>query len=717
MCHCRTSSSWEPLIRSPRGETSDRFRCLRGRGNGPRSSARKPLGGETPLRRLTRARCKKEARRHFSRRARRGLPGLQRRPRSLPFLGPKRRRETAEGVEPLPPADDDFTLRQPQPRLRLPSAPGADGGARRVVPAASAEPALGLTKYTPQMTNANFTILKDSNRLLSVMMNLTEWAETKWTDHSNSSTQLPSPSWGSNDSFSFQEDLQEIIHTATLVTCTFLLAIIFCLGSYGNLIVFLSFFDPAFRKFRTNFDFMILNLSFCDLFICGVTAPMFTFALFLDSAAGIPDAFCFTFHLTSSGFIIMSLKTVAVIALHRLSMVLGKQPNRTASFPCTLLLTLLLWATSFTLATLATMRTHKSRLCLPISSLISGEGKIIPYLYVIDFICCVTVVSVSYIMIAQALRKNAQVRKCPPIITVDASRPHPFVGTLATGCADGVQCTVPALYRNQNYNKLQHIQTHAYMKNFGQLSASAASRFQLVSIINLSTAKDSKAVVTCIIIVLSVLVCCLPLGISLIQDVLSRNNGIVLYQFELCGFTLFFLKSGLNPFIYSRNSAGLRRRVLWFIQYLAFVFFCCKQKTRLQAVGKGGLEANRNKSSHHETNSAYMLSPKPQKKFVDQACGPSRSKESVLSPKASVGHYHYGGGQSSSTPMNTRIEPYYSIYNSCPSQEVSTPNSLQPTNSPFRYANSYIAMHYHPTNDLVRDYDSTSAKQIPVPSV
>lgn len=576
---------------------------------------------------------------------------------------------------------------------------------------------IGLTKYAPQTTNAKFTILKDISRLLSVMMNLTEWAETKWTDRSNSSTQLPSPSWGSNDSFSFQGDLQEIIHTATLVTCTFLLAVIFCLGSYGNLIVFLSFFDPAFRKFRTNFDFMILNLSFCDLFICGVTAPMFTFALFLDSAAGIPDAFCFTFHLTSSGFIIMSLKTVAVIALHRLSMVLGKQPNRTASFPCTLLLTLLLWATSFTLATLATMRTHKSHLCLPISSLISGEGKIIPYLYVIDFICCVTVVSVSYIMIAQALRKNAQVRKCPPIITVDASRPHPFVGTLATGCADGVQCTVPALYRNQNYNKLQHIQTHAYMKNFGQLSASAASRFQLVSMINLSTAKDSKAVVTCIIIVLSVLVCCLPLGISLIQDVLSRNNDIVLYQFELCGFTLFFLKSGLNPFIYSRNSAGLRRRVLWFIQYLAFVFFCCKQKTRLQAVGKGGLEANRNKSSHHETNSAYMLSPKPQKKFVDQACGPSRSKESVLSPKASVGHYHYGGGQSSSTPMNTRIEPYYSIYNSCPSQEVSTPNSLQPTNSPFRYANSYIAMHYHPTNDLVRDYDSTSAKQIPVPSV
>ncbi|XP_061481689.1 probable G-protein coupled receptor 75 isoform X1 [Rhineura floridana] len=576
----------------------------------------------------------------------------------------------------------------------------------------------GFTHHGPQASDVRRLILKCQNRrvLLPVRMNLTDWAEAKWTDRSNSSAQLPPHSWGSNNTFTFQEDLQEIIHTATLVTCTFLLAIIFSLGSYGNLIVFLSFFDPAFRKFRTNFDFMILNLSFCDLFICGVTAPMFTFALFLDSAAGIPDAFCFTFHLTSSGFIIMSLKTVAVIALHRLRMVLGKQPNRTASFPCTLLLTLVLWATSFTLATLATMRTQKSRLCLPISSLVSGEGKIIPYLYVIDFICCVAVVSVSYIMIAQALKKNAQVRKCPPVITVDASRPQPLIGPLAAGCTDGVQCAVPALYRNQHYNKLQHIQTHAYTKSLSQLSAPAAGRFQLVSTMNLSAAKDSKAVVTCIVIVLSVLVCCLPLGISLVQDVLSRNSGFILYQFELCGFTLIFFKSGLNPFIYSRNSAGLRRRVLWCLQYLALVFFCCKQKTRLRAVGKGSLEANRNKSSHHETNSAYMLSSKPQKKFVDQACGPSHSKESVLSPKGSASHQHYGG-QSSSTPMNTRIEPYYSIYNSCPSQEASTPNSLQPTNSPFGFAQSYIAMHYHTTNDLVRDFDSTSAKQIPVPSV
>ncbi|NXC46830.1 GPR75 protein, partial [Penelope pileata] len=500
--------------------------------------------------------------------------------------------------------------------------------------------------------------------------------------------------------------LREGTHTATLAACGSLLAPVFCLGSYGNLIVFLSFFDPALRKFRTNFDFMILNLSFCDLFICGVAAPMFAFILFFDSARGVPGAFCFTFHLTSSGFIIMSLKTVAVIALHRLRMVLGKQPHRAASFPCTLLLTLLLWATSFTLATMATLKTRGSRLCLPMSSFAHGDGKVILYLYVTDFICCVAVVSVSYVMIAQALRRNAQVRKCPPVVAVDTSRPQPFVGPPAAGAG---QSALPALYRNQSSCKLQH----GHAVHLGQ--PPAAGRLQLVSAINLSAAKDSRAVVTCVVIVLSVLVCCLPLGISLVQDMLSSSGGFVLYQFELCGFTLIFFKSGLNPFIYSRNSAGLRRRVLWCLRYLSLVFFCCKQKTRLRAMGKGSLEVNRNKSSHHETNSAYVLSPRPQKKFVDQACGPSHSKESVLSPKASYGHQHHA--QSSSTPMNTRIEPYYSIYNSSPSQEVSTPNSLQPVNSAFGFTKSYVAMHYCTTSDLVRGCDSASTKPIPVPSV
>lgn len=489
-------------------------------------------------------------------------------------------------------------------------------------------------------------------------------------------------------------ELREGTHAATLAACASLLALVFCLGSYGNLIVLLSFFDPALRKFRTDFDFMILNLSFCDLFICGVAAPMFAFVLFFGPARGVPGTFCFTFHLTSSGFIIMSLKTVAVIALHRLRMVLGKQPHRAASAPCSLLLTLLLWAASFTLATLATLRARGSRLCLPMASLPRGQGRLILYLYVTDFICCVAVVSVSYAMIAQALRRNARARRCPPAaVAVGTARAQPFAGPGA----------VPALYRTQSCGKPPH--GHAKLPG----------RLPLASAVNLATAKDSKAVVTCVVIVLSVLVCCLPLAISLVQDMLSGSGGFVLYQFELCGFTLIFFKSGLNPFIYSRNSAGLRRRMLWCLQYLALVFFCCKHKTRLRAMGKGSLEVNRNKSSHHETNSAYMLSPKPQKKGLEQACGGSHSKDSVLSPKASAELQQQHYGQSSSTPMNTRIEPYYSVYNSSPSAEASTPHSLQPAGSAFAFSKPCGAALHRSGSAAGRECGA--ARLIPLPSV
>ncbi|NXR27179.1 GPR75 protein, partial [Cinclus mexicanus] len=485
-------------------------------------------------------------------------------------------------------------------------------------------------------------------------------------------------------------ELREGTHAATLAACTSLLALVFCLGSYGNLIVLLSFFDPALRKFRTDFDFMILNLSFCDLFICGVAVPMFAFVLFFGTARGMPGTFCFTFHLTSSGFIIMSLKTVAVIALHRLRMVLGKHPHRAASVPCSLLLTLLLWAASFTLATLVTLRTRGSRFCLPMASLSSGEGKLILYLYVTDLICCMAVVSVSYVMIAQTLSRNTRARKSPPTVAAGTPRAQPFAGPRA----------VPALYRTRTCTKPPH--GHAKL----------AGWLPLASAVNLATAKDSKAVVTCVVIVLSVLVCCLPLAISLVQDMLSDSGGFVLYQFELCGFTLIFFKSGLNPFIYSRNSTGLRRRVLWCLQYAALVF-CCKRKTRLRAMGKGSLEVNRNKSSHHETNSAYMLSPKPQKKGLEQACGAGHSRDSMLSPKASAGQQqHYG--QSSSTPMNTRVEPYYSVYNSSPSAEVSTPHSLQPMGSAFAKP-SGPALHH--SGSAGRDCGAAPARHIPLPSV
>uniref|UniRef100_UPI00398EDCF4 probable G-protein coupled receptor 75 n=1 Tax=Pristiophorus japonicus TaxID=55135 RepID=UPI00398EDCF4 len=498
-----------------------------------------------------------------------------------------------------------------------------------------------------------------------------------------------------------QTEAQTAVHRATLATCLLLLLLVFGLGSYGNLIVFSSFFNPAFRKFRTHFDFMILNLSFCDLFICLVTAPMFGFVMFFDNGSGMSDTFCFAFHLTSTGFVIMSLKTVAVIAVHRLRMVLGQQTTHSSSSVCTLLLTVILWAVSFTLATLSAMtKYHSSKICVPLLGLINEDGKVILYTYVVDFTLCVGIVAISYAMIAQTLHKNAQVRRCPVITVVDSKRPDCFTPPEGSG---------PSLYRKQKGNTAPHVQTHLHAHS--QSKNASTSNKKLEQTVNLSTVKDSKAVVTCIMILLSV-VCCLPLGIALVHDALSSESSFLIYQFELCGLTLVFFRSGLNPFIYSRSNSGLRKKVAWCTQLLALLL-CCKQKTRLKAVGDGSLVVNRNKSSHHDTNSAYILSPKPQKKLVDQACGPSNSKDVFTSVE------YPQKAQSASTPINTRIEPYYSIYNSSISQEHSTPTSLQPKRHAFGSAQSYTEMYYHisKTSDFMPDCDSTSAKHIPVPSV
>ncbi|XP_063047661.1 probable G-protein coupled receptor 75 [Engraulis encrasicolus] len=573
-----------------------------------------------------------------------------------------------------------------------------------------------------------------------------------------------------------------LIHSATLACCSLLLLLIFSLGSYGNLVVFLSFFDPAFRKFRTNFDFMILNLSFCDLFLCCVTAPMFALVLFLDASTGgggVSRGFCFAFHLSSSGFIIMSLETVAVIALHRLRMVLGQQPNRTASFPCTIALTALLWTSSFALAMLLTLRAYPRAAgpCLPhfgLSGVRGGDrerARVVLYVYLADFAFCVAVVAVSYLLIAHALRKNAaQVRKCPAppaataaaaVITVDTKRPPPQIPPpfMATGGLEAMQCPAPApvhaLYRNQNYNnKFQQVQTHPFIRTGGTVgggndptqppgAAHGATSVQLVSSVNLATAKDSKAVATCVAIVVSVLLCCLPMAVTLAQDRGGGGGGFLHYQLELCGLALVFLKSGINPFVYSRNSAGLRRRVLSCLHWGALWLLCgagccCKHRPRLLAVGKGSLEAHRNKSSHHDTNSAYVLSPKPQQRrlLVDQACGPGQSHATYTmhspahpGPRAPPTTTTTGGGgrkprpPSTSTPINTRIEPYYSIYNSSPSAGPSSPShaGLQPVpSSTTGISKSYMAMHYHTHQHqgALQDLESTTAhQQIPAPSV
>lgn len=96
-----------------------------------------------------------------------------------------------------------------------------------------------------------------------------------------------------------------------------------------------------------------------------------------------------------------------------------------------------------------------------------------------------------------------------------------------------MQCAVqvPSLYLKQAYNNLQLIQTHSYSNRSTSQglvpgAVQGATCCQLVSTVNLATVKDSKVVVTCVVIVFSVLLCCLPMGVVLAQDILSPGEQL-----------------------------------------------------------------------------------------------------------------------------------------------------------------------------------------------
>lgn len=484
---------------------------------------------------------------------------------------------------------------------------------------------------------------------------------------------------------------------ATLAACAALLAPACCLGAYGNCLALGSLLPPGPRpRALARADPLALSLALGDLFLCAVAAPGFALLLLLRPLAGAPGppaGLCAALRLASAGCVLASLHSAAAIALQRLRLVRGPRPGARLGPPgSALLLALLLWAGGLALAALATRAPApalaRPRLCLPLAGPAAsndddqdhrddpddhGHGRAARALYAADLLGCVAVVAVSYALIARALRRNARARR---------------------GGVPGAHGCVQAQSPPPGAHGGSCIRTRTRTPSPGPALA----------------ARDSQAVLTCVAIAASALLCCLPLAVALLQGLLAAGRS----PLEPLGFALVLLKSGLDPFIYARNSAGLRRRLLWALQLLGPGWACRRHKTRVRALGQGGLEANRNKASHHDTNSAYVLSPRAQRKGVDQACGPSQAGEPGMgSPQGTAGHPRRLG----SSPVHTRVEPCYSVYSSSsPAPGVRGSRHSRP-GRPLAWTSSYLALHCHPTRERLPERDSTSAKQIPVPSV
>ncbi|XP_078590703.1 putative G-protein coupled receptor 75 [Branchiostoma floridae x Branchiostoma japonicum] len=442
------------------------------------------------------------------------------------------------------------------------------------------------------------------------------------------------------------------LHPSALVVSTFLLVAVFLVGTVGNTVIFLSAFQSWGKKLRTGFDLLIFDLTVCDFLACAVVTPAFTVSLFRDPAPGLAESVCHVFVFLSTACTFMSLSTLVAIALHRLTMV-KSQAKRPISWRGAVLVLAGLWAISLTSASLVTLygrsewHAHSPSGCLPFLGYNHINNVMVCFtapVFCISFL----IVCVSYGFIADAVRHQANRKasvafsaKCVPadgavhpmdgaVHPVDgavhpmdgAMHPmddamHPMDGAVhpmddamhpidgAVNPMDGAVHPMDGASRNSSPS------AHLNSPRADPVHGSPVASVPVPVVLE----KESKAMKLCFFMTVSVLCCWGPLVICQFIEYLSGPSA-GLFQVKVCSMALLLTNSSLNPYIYPRNSGKLRAKITRFLSSL-----CPYQRTtRLEVLGDGDLELNRNKSSHQDP--MYMdATPNPSR--VDRAVGPS----------------------------------------------------------------------------------------------
>uniref|UniRef100_UPI00358EC43A probable G-protein coupled receptor 75 n=1 Tax=Myxine glutinosa TaxID=7769 RepID=UPI00358EC43A len=326
------------------------------------------------------------------------------------------------------------------------------------------------------------------------------------------------------------------IHSVALTLCTIVICALFLIGTCSNLVVLLSFFDPALRKYRNHFDFMTLNLSLCDLLVSCISGPALALALLLGARSAAPPPRCHGAQLLSSAFPLLSIQTVTAIAVQRLFLVLGHRRDKGTNPILVLLVVLLLCTLGLATSASAALNVAPANAhgACTIFGPTPARRSMAVQLYAAEFLVCTCVVTMAYGFISHVLLCRAHIHKCA-IMTVKeehigAPSPHSVVPQVTTASF-----------------KLHHPPRVTYMS------------------------KDSKALATCVLITLSTLVCCTPIVVALVLQTFGSCGELWLSQVRACAFTLLFAKSGLNPFLYARCSTGLRQR-------LSMLLICLHQR-------------------------------------------------------------------------------------------------------------------------------------------
>lgn len=319
------------------------------------------------------------------------------------------------------------------------------------------------------------------------------------------------------------------VHTASLAVCTVLIIFVLILGCVGNGIVLLS--ALKWKKLRTNFDVLALNLAGADFLTCTCLAPIFLFLLYADPPT--PVTFCgsILFMGTVSGM--LSLLTLVAIALHRLSRVIGHAKG-SLTLKRTGIILGMIWIVSLSVSLGGTLHVTldwngQLGTCQPI---INSPNRL-EQNFVLFFLAPVTIVSfaiitLSYIVICWTVQKQGR-------LTPDSNSTPRFPGDS------------------------QDSQTSEFLRESPQKGCSPVSRHCCSCSSQTLGSSDNKALTMCLVVIFTIGLCWGPLIISQFVEIIT-GESIILYQVKLCGIALVFLNSALDPYIYAQHIGQMKHR-------------------------------------------------------------------------------------------------------------------------------------------------------------
>ncbi|XP_060081426.1 probable G-protein coupled receptor 75 [Ylistrum balloti] len=319
------------------------------------------------------------------------------------------------------------------------------------------------------------------------------------------------------------------VHTASLAVCTVLIIFVLMLGCIGNGIVLLS--ALKWKKLRTNFDVLVLNLAGADFLTCTCLAPIFLFLLYSDPPT--PVTFCgsILFMGTVSGM--LSQLTLVAISLHRLSRVIGRARS-SLTLKHTGIILGMIWIVSLSVSlggTLHVTLNWNGQLgtCQPI---INSPNRF-QQNFVLFFLAPVTIVSFAVITVSYA------------VICWTVQKQGRFV---------------PESVSSQRFTGDSHdSQTSEFLRDSPQKGCSPAPRHCCTCSSQTFVNKDNKALTMCLVVIFTTGLCWGPLIISQFIEVIT-GESIILYQVKLCGIALVFLNSALDPYIYAQHIGQMKHR-------------------------------------------------------------------------------------------------------------------------------------------------------------